>query len=81
MIQNHKGGFDSASGMSKSAREYPIGAKNGKILGRPGQKIKKQIKTARFWALRAPFEPIYSASGVKKQARSHFRGRWASKPC
>ena len=68
MIQNHKGGFDSASGMSKSAREWPMGAKNGKILDRPGQKI----ENGRFGALRAPFEPIYSASGVKKHARSHF---------
>ena len=37
-----------------------------------GQKIKKKIEKCRFGALRAPFEPIYSASGVKKHARSHF---------
>ena len=49
MIQNHKGGFDSASGMSRRAREWPMGAKNAKILGRPGQKIKKQIKMVIFW--------------------------------
>ena len=48
MIQNHKGGFDSASGMSKGAREKPMGAKNAKILGRPGQKIKKKMKNNRF---------------------------------
>ena len=43
-----------------------MGAKNGKILGRPGQKIMKNIENGSFGALRAPFEPIYSASGVKK---------------
>ena len=49
MIQNHKGGFDSASGMSKSVREWPMGAKKVKILGRPGQKIKeKKEKKKRF---------------------------------
>ena len=48
MIQNHKGGFDSASGMSKSAKEQPMGAKNGKILSRPGQKIRKKMKNSCF---------------------------------
>ena len=40
-----------------------------------GQKIKKKTKMPVLrilGALRAPFEPIYSASGVKKHARSHF---------
>ena len=48
MIQNHKGGFDSASGMSKSAREQFMGRKNGKNPGRPGQKNDKNIKNKRF---------------------------------
>ena len=58
-----------------------MGAKNGKILGRPGQKIKTKIKNRRLWALRPPFEPIYSASGVKKHARFDFRYPRESKPC
>jgi len=37
-----------------------MGAKTAKILGRPGQKNKNKIKNNRFWALWAPFEPIYN---------------------
>ena len=33
---------------------------------------KKKNKNNRFGALRPPFEPIYSASGVKKYARFDF---------
>ena len=72
MIQNHKGGFDSASGMYKSARGWPMGAKKREVFGRPGQKIKKQIKNGRFWVLRPSFEPVYNASGVKEYARFDF---------
>ena len=58
MIQNHKGGLDSAPGISKSAREWRMGAKNAKILGRPGQKIKKQIKNYHFLAVKNRLEVL-----------------------
>ena len=66
MIQNHKGGFDSASGMSKSVREWPMGAKNAKKLGRPGQKIKKKIENGHFLAVKK------SSGGVKALYLAHF---------
>ena len=49
-----------------------MGAKNGKIVGRPDQKIWKKMKNRCFYALQAAFEPIYNASGVKNMPGSIF---------
>ena len=58
----------------------PWEPKTAKFWVGPAKKSGKKNKNGRFWALRAAFEPIYNASGVKNHARSHFSGPRDSKP-
>ena len=44
MIQNHKGGFDSASGMSKSVGNSLWDRKTGKFSVGPAKKSRKKTK-------------------------------------
>ena len=81
MIQNHKGGFDSAPGMSKSAREWPMGAKNGKILGRPSQKIKKKMKNGHFLAVKNRLEVLRPYISRIFSRSIHLDASRTSKPC